>query len=153
MGGIEKRKGNGRVQGVYGAEGYVSLNKSDKDKYQYANAITETNQNPSDGGFGGALPSGATRITEEKYNSSFEVGARAFIGVEVFIMPKVSLGGAFYWGISYEKIGESSITGEGWDAQSNSVKEFTRVYKDDANSSFNADVSTAGGSIDLNFYF
>lgn len=104
--GIEKRRGSTRLQGYYGAMAGIGLGGS-KTTYEYANKVD-----------------GAT--IESKAGSTFGIGARAFVGVEYFVLPKISIGGEFGWGLSISSTGDASTT----------------VY----NTSGNTTTTTAGGS-------
>jgi len=93
--GVEKRKGNTRVQGYYGAEGLVGFG-TEKHTFDYGNTINPQNTNPDRtewiidfqndprevttvtevGGF----------ITEYRQGSTFHIGARAFAGVEIWTL-------------------------------------------------------------------
>jgi hypothetical protein len=44
----------------------------------------------------------AARALKRKTNGRIGVGVRAFIGVEYFVAPKVSIGGEFGWGVGYQ---------------------------------------------------
>ena len=134
-GGIEKRKGKTRLQGYYGGELGLFLSSS-KDKYTYGNKLAvnlapagpNQDQNvavsASDevGGSGNVVPGGPiflgtvnggdARITERKNGSVFSFGIRGFIGAEYFILPKLSLGGEFGWGIGLSSTGKSKTTYE-----------------------------------------
>ncbi|UXX80288.1 hypothetical protein N7E81_04135 [Reichenbachiella carrageenanivorans] len=153
--GAEKRKGTGRVQGVYGADVFFSFASNTKYTYEYGNAITETNQSPTFNapqvGVGGTSPSEGYRITDTKGTSNFGVGAQAFIGVEVFVFPKISLGGMFTWGVSYTSTGTSYVTEEAWDGQSGSVKEYTTTTINGYD--LNAGIGNMNGIVSANFYF
>ncbi len=137
--GIEKRRGSSRLQGIYGVEGALFISTLN-DKFSYGNAL---NANPSgpitvsaDDAmtsliFGSAnnidtMPAiqgvqGAARIAERKQTPAVSLGARAFLGVEYFFLPKMSIGGEFGWGLNlsyagrsettYESIGQSNIQG------------------------------------------
>lgn len=125
--GMEKRKGKTRLQGFYGAEVYVWYSSS-KDKFKYANALTQqnstgttdpdvdptntaytTNWNTEAPGTFTASNTGASinniagvtgyRKLSEKSGGQFGLGVRAFIGAEYFILPKISLAGEFGWGV------------------------------------------------------
>jgi hypothetical protein len=119
-GGLEWRKGNTRLQGFYGGELGIMLGGG-KQTFSYGNALTvnavqgavavsaadEFNGYDADmDGVGGdnitvdnTTQNNAARILVAK-NSSFGLGIRGFIGVEYFIIPKLSLGGEFGWGIA-----------------------------------------------------
>ncbi|WP_258103556.1 hypothetical protein [Marinoscillum sp. MHG1-6] len=154
--GIEKRKGNNRVQGFYGADVFVGYGYGSKYTYNYANDMTTANQTPSSTGWfnpvaGNPTPVNAYRILEAKTQNSYSAGVQGFIGVEVFLFPKVSLGGNFTWGIRYDGNTATSGTWEEWDATANAVEETTIETKN--GSSITAGIDNAGGDVSLNFYF
>lgn len=124
--GIEKRRGKTRLQGFYGADAGIFFS-SVKDKYTYGNALNG-NATPAtavgvvaDDDFSGTLggsnttnavlstgQTGAARALEVKSGSTFSFGVRAFIGAEYFIIPKLSLGGEFGWGVGLSLSGKST---------------------------------------------
>ncbi|MEJ6801770.1 MAG: hypothetical protein QNK77_11385 [Crocinitomicaceae bacterium] len=128
-GGLEWRKGKGRLQGFYGGELGVSIG-SMKDSYTYGNALTSSaatnavNVDAADDFTGGQLPSSLAngtdgignpylgRILEDKSGMSFGLGIRGFIGAEYFVLPKLSIGGEFGWGLVFMSNGASSTTHE-----------------------------------------
>lgn len=134
--GIEKRKGKTRLQGFYGGEVGISLSTK-KDVFEYGNtlAVVSTPPVPNQAqsvdvdaadAFGGALnvvaantvfQSGAgagvdARITERKNPTTFSFGVRGFIGAEYFVLPKLSIGGEFGWGLGLTTTGASETTYE-----------------------------------------
>ena len=138
--GIEKRRGVSRLQGIYGVEAGLYISGT-KDKFAYGNALNASsspqmvvdtkNDAMSSPYFGNAnnidtLPKiqgvqGPARITERKNGVSIAIGVRAFIGAEYFVLPKMSLGGEFGWGLGFsttgrsetklESIGQSNVQG------------------------------------------
>jgi hypothetical protein len=92
--GIEKRRGTTRLQGYYGAMAFVGLGGG-KTSYEYGAGTVDGN------------------ITEEKDGSTFGLGVRAFVGAEYFVLPKISIGGEFGWGLGFSSIGASSTTTQG----------------------------------------
>jgi len=124
--GIEKRKGNTRLQGFYGAElGF--LVSSSTQKFTYGNALTADNAAvpvivTGDDAFVGAGNIGTTtdgqgiardtRLLESKSGVGFSLGLRAFIGAEYFIIPKLSIGGEFGWGLGLSLSGKGSTSAE-----------------------------------------
>lgn len=122
--GIEKRRGKTRLQGFYGGELGLYFS-SLTDKFSYGNALTTTgtavNVSSEDAMthdvFGSAnnidsLVSiyskiGNARITERKNGLTFTFGARAFAGAEYFVLPKLSIGAEFGWGLSFTSYGQS----------------------------------------------
>lgn len=122
--GIEKRKGKTRLQGFYGAE--VGINfSSTRDKFNYGNKLVAATSSSTlqvdvdnDDLFNGSnnlqtintsgSPSG--RVTDRKNGATFSFGVRGFVGVEYFILPKISLGGEFGWGIALSTQGKTKTT-------------------------------------------
>lgn len=126
--GIEKRRGKTRLQGVYGADLGIWFG-STKNKFTYGNALVATSTSTAApvvsvtnaDAFAGAnnvgTPaingiSGSARMTEMKSGATISFGVRAFVGAEYFILPKISIGGEFGWGIGYSMTGKSSTTWE-----------------------------------------
>jgi hypothetical protein len=140
-GGIEKRRGKTRLQGLYGIEGNLFLSFSN-DKFTYGNKLNPSNATPVNVTTGDAMSStslgnaanvdsvpqiqgvlGYARVTTRRSGLTLGIGARAFIGAEYFFAPKVSIGGEFGWGIGfantgrsetvYESIGQSAVSSSG----------------------------------------
>ncbi len=126
-GGIEKRKGKTRLQGFYGGEVGVFVNMS-KEKFEYGNALAATSAastnvsvDPTDDAFAGSgnigTPAingliGSARATEIKHGTVFSFGVRGFIGAEYFVLPKMSIGGEFGWGLGLSSTGKTTTTWE-----------------------------------------
>jgi hypothetical protein len=124
--GIEKRRGTSRLQGIYGIEFGLYIS-STTDKFTYGNALSASTasqvvvDNKNDAMtspyFGSAnnidtVPQiqgvqGSARIVERKNGTTFSIGARAFIGAEYFVLPKISIGGEFGWGLGFSAMGRS----------------------------------------------
>ena len=129
--GIEKRRGNTRLQGIYGIEAgfYIS---SSKDKFTYGNAlnpsqlVAPTVNDISDDAMTSSVLGNANnidtvpnvqntlnnsaRVVNRKNGITLSIGARAFIGAEYFLLPKISLGGEFGWGLGFSMSGRSETT-------------------------------------------
>ena len=129
-GGIEMRKGSGRLVGFYGGELGINVSSS-KETYTYGNALTQTSSasaNNVDVDADDAMGAGTNlttdpfgngaRVTESKSGMQFGLGIRGFIGAEYFVLPKLSLGGEFGWGLAFVSGGTASTTveSEGFDA-------------------------------------
>ncbi len=158
-GGLEMRKGKTRLQGYYGGELGIFFGGS-KEKYTYGNAFSSTNINPTSTTSWTTPPSSGSvsfRSTEVKNGSTLAFGLRGFIGVEYFVLPKISIGGEFGWGISLNSTGEGQVTTEYWDGVSNSLK--TTTTKTGKASTFaldtdnNNSVFGPAATLRLNFYF
>ncbi len=121
--GIEKRRGKTRLQGYYGAEVGFGISTSSQ-KYTYGNTLTPATAAVAVGvstvtttDFGSNnittdTYGNAARVTKWKSGLGFNFGVRAFIGAEYFIMPKISLGGEFGWGLGFNVSGKSKTTTE-----------------------------------------
>ncbi len=177
--GIEKRRGKGRVQGIYGAEAAFGI-MSVSDKFTYGNGITDVNMAPSttewdpyNNGWNWAtlVNPGAswtsvnqgTRTLEDKMGMGFGIMARAFGGVEYFFAPKMSIGGEFGWSIAFVSMGKSKTKTESWDVSSvkeveteNGGKSVFRIDTDNLTNGYSTTtpiLAGPSGSINLFFYF
>jgi hypothetical protein len=101
--GLEKRKGNTRLQGFYGADLGIGFGGGSKTAYAYGNSFDFINNPSQSHGV-----DGATDVIEIKQKGGLMIGLRAFIGAEYFILPKLALGGEFGWGIGLMTTGEAS---------------------------------------------
>ena len=115
--GLEKRRGFGRLQGYYGAEVGIGISTSSI-TYDYGNAMAITGATSTDWGNGNITTDtygNGARKTEEKSGMGFEIGARAFIGCEYFVLPRIAVGGEFGWGLGFQANGTSSESMESTD--------------------------------------
>lgn len=105
--GYEMRRGKGRVQGFYGGQLGVGFNTA-TDKYAWANNITFDNQTPTTTtNFAtGANAATGTRNLTVKHAPLFTFSAEAFVGVEYFFAPKISLAGEFDLGMAFSRRGQ-----------------------------------------------
>ena len=163
--GKEWRRGSTRLQGVYGAELGLGFGSS-KRTIDYGLSGEQMYRNDDD-------PI-AERTTEIKNGSTFMLGARAFLGVEYFILPKISLGAEYGWGLALTTTGESSETIEtttqidgrsDWDLYNDNILDaFDTQYESDdwGTDSETIDGGSSGsfilgnqlrGTIAVNFYF
>ncbi len=128
-GGLEMRRGKTRLQGYYGGELGFYLSNS-KDVFTYGNALSTSTTAPvsvsaADAFTGsnniesnpgqyiqGVAAGQDARILERKNGSTFSFGIRGFIGAEYFILPKISIGGEFGWGIGLSSVGKTETTYE-----------------------------------------
>ena len=93
-GGVEYRRGSTRLQGYYGAMAMVGLGGG-KTSYEYGAGVVDG------------------QTTETKAGSTFGLGVRAFVGAEYFVLPKISIGGEFGWGLGLSSTGASETTVQG----------------------------------------
>lgn len=137
--GIEKRRGQTRVQGYYGGEFFLNYNSGFDTKTKYGNAIQYED-------------TGVIRNTILNSGSIFTIGLRGFAGVEYFIAPKVSIGGEFGYGPSISFKGSNEITYETYDFGNASLVT-TKVSTSPRSSAFSLDTDNFNGIIKLLFYF
>lgn len=137
--GVERRKGQGRIQGIYGLEGLISYASGTNVKYEYGNKLEN-------------LDTGIIRVKKQKASSLFSVGFRAFAGVEYFISPKLSIGAEFGYGPTIGFRGALEQTMEQYDfikAETISdIKSFSPK-----STTFNLDTDNYNGLLKLQFYF
>ncbi|MCS7004758.1 MAG: hypothetical protein NZM38_05470 [Cytophagales bacterium] len=178
-GGLEKRRGKGRLFGIYGGELVLGMS-SLSIEFQYGNPITNdfkdvsTLSNPlaitnasaftSDFGLNNVIapaahpsvfPHGA-RMIEQKGGRGLLVGARAFVGVEYFIFPKISLGGEFGYMLNYQTTFITTQTFEYWNPDINGVSTYKRDIEPigrNYGSRWSAGFENLSGNISMNFYF
>lgn len=126
--GMEKRKGKTRLQGFYGAELGIGLGSS-SEKFEYGNALSasgtivtvnaadEYNATVNNVQTVPALnATGDARLLERKSGMNFDIGVRGFIGAEYFVLPKMSIGGEFGWGLGFTMNGQNT---EKWESIGN----------------------------------
>lgn len=126
-GGLEKRKGTKyKLQGYYGGEASLIVAGSGE-KYKYGNELVNNSVTTSaaDDGvaaystdFGTNIFSSAdhdSRTLSVKNGKTVALAVRGFVGVEYFVLPKMSIGGEFGWGFGYAVTGRSTTTVEGVD--------------------------------------
>jgi hypothetical protein len=150
--GMEKRRGNGRLQGVYGAMAMLSF-ATDKDKYEYGNAYSSTNMAPTRNNFNGNDLGGAW-VIDNKAGTTIGFNAYAFVGAEYFIAPKLSISGEFMWGLGFAKTGEGTLNYEYWGVApaATAAALNTQEVKTAGNGSFGIDTDISA-TLNLNFYF
>lgn len=149
--GLEKRRGSTRFQGFYGAEALI-LFASGGEKYTYGNAFSTSNPTPTMTDFDPTNPNvlnPSSRVTSRKSGATIGIGARAFVGVEYFIMPKLSVGGEFGWGLSIVTQGDGKQEVEYWDGS----KIVTQESKTGGGGQLGFDTDNFGGIIYMMFHF
>lgn len=156
-GGMEMRKGSGRLQGFYGGELGIAFS-STSSTYTYGNAMTTTGATSTDFGTGnlnGDPVYGNGRLLSQSGGGTFGLGIRGFIGAEYFVLPKLSIGGEFGWGIAFTSTGAMTETWESTDGSAIATIE----HEGTKSSSFGIDTDSnntvfgTAGSIRMTFHF
>lgn len=151
--GVEKRRGEGRLQGVFGGETGVLFGNGMKMNYTYMNEITDQNLNPTTTDFSdktninNITSSGRIKTQNNGYNFSYIL--RGFVGMEYYFLPKMSLGVEFAWGMDLSSQKDGIYTEEFWDATNSTVN--TKDYITRGSTSVGFDNTEA--VINFNFYF
>ena len=112
--GYEWRRGKTRLRGIYGADVVLSWTNS-HNHYTYGNSLSENNLTPT---MAAAMPGWNNtygRMTEQRNGATFGFGARAFVGVEYFIAPKICIGTEFGWRGMFEITGKGKTMYERYD--------------------------------------
>jgi hypothetical protein len=104
-GGIEKRRGNTRIQGFYGGELMFMFGNfgNDNQENTYGLALSDS-----------ATAGGATRNLKTTAGKTFGINLRGFVGVEWFVAPKVSIAAEYGWGLTMSSTGDGETTTERW---------------------------------------
>ncbi|MGB0886987.1 MAG: hypothetical protein ACPGSL_02590 [Vicingaceae bacterium] len=147
--GLEKRRGNTRIQGYYGGEVFFGMLGGGTTKTDDGSVLND-NYN------GGFTTEGTARTTEVKNGNTMLVGLQGFIGVEWFFAPKVSLGAEYTWGLSFRNNGESETTKEYWGTTFGSTADDSLIEFTDATNGANGSFSLDTGHnamLNLQFHF
>lgn len=150
-GGVEFRKGEGRLIGVYGGEASV-LYGTASTNYDYGNPLSEGNQSPTTTpGLSQVNGGRFERLAEEENNKQLGFGLNGFAGIEYFIAPKISVGAEFTLGVDFIKDYREQDIYEYWDSNTGSVETRRSVFEGGNNLAVLT--GNYGGSINLMFYF
>ena len=153
-GGIEKRRGNGRIQGVYGGQAMISLSGSST-AYTYGNDFSDDYATSStDWGTGNII--GGERVLEDKPGGTFGLSLGGFIGVEIFVFPKVSIAAEYAWGMAMSSTGDGTMKTEEWGLTNTSATANSKIeheYATGGNSGFGIDTDNNGGQLSIMFHF
>ena len=148
--GYEMRRGYRRLQGFYGVEAGIGINKSDV-LYKYGNVMTVANATPTTWDFdANAAVNPASRVLERRGGFGYEAGVGGFVGVEYFFAPKMSIGGELGVSISgaNNPIGKQKYQL----VEGGAVKEHENRVGQAGNANFHFKTNV-GGSLFLMFHF
>lgn len=150
--GAEYRKGNKRVQGVFGA-GVLFAFQTEKYSFDWGNEMTTINQAPSVGFDNVYHPTTNYRLVEQfEDNANFYTGITGSVGVEWFVAPKISLGAEVNL-TAYYLFGSQSYTkSEGYNPAMDKIEERTDLTAP-GDRGFYLGTESLGGSLNMTFYF
>lgn len=137
--GKQRTIGKGRLRGNYGGEASIMFG-TQKNTYDYGQALSDSNDV-------------GPRPLEIKQGTKFGIGVRAFVSVEYFFAPKISVSAQYGWGIALTSTGKGKDKYEDLDTSGSSSVVVTKTVETGKSSFFGADVDNNGGSINLTFYF
>jgi hypothetical protein len=140
--GIQKNRGKGRLQGIYGAQIAIMFGGGSKTTNTFLHVIDSTS----------AANLGSTRVDEVKGGSTFGLGLNAFVGGEYFVGAKMSVGAEYGWGLMMNSMGESETTTSTWDTSVTPAHVKTETTKGGKASAFSLDVMDAT-QLFLKIYF
>ena len=161
--GIEFRKGKNRIQGYLGADLVFGLEKQ-RYQFSYGNILTDVNQIPTrtnynnaPGGFPGApnianVTYWTRTYATESYMSNILAGVAGRVGVEYFIVPKLSFGGevSLLIGERFQKLAYTKS--EGYNPTTAQVETHTELMRP-ASRQFHIGTEDLGGKLFMIFYF
>jgi hypothetical protein len=130
-GGYEMRRGDGRIQGVYGGDlffGHARSSSTAVYGYAYNDDAFEL----------GVITDGSSRVLNSKSGATVSFGLRGFLGLEYFIIPKMSVRAEYGLGFTRSKTNRGTIEEQTW-----------TVTDDEGSSSIDSDTtgSTTGAFI------
>ena len=155
-GGLEMRRGGGRLWGVYGAGAVLGVAGAKSDTtYGY-----EFNQDAFDLG---VIRDGQERTTKTEYGRTTTIGLRGFGGIEYFVANRISLGAEYGLALARQKTKRGTVSTERWDVDAdgngsrstfdNKAGGESGVFVMGVDNGTNASYLSSNGSIMLNFYF
>jgi len=150
--GSEYRRGNRRVQGVFGMGVLFAYQKHTR-SFDWGNEMTSINQQPSVAFNEGQYYYMGYRMLKDYSNGSdFYTGITGSVGIEWFVGPKISLGAevnlvAYYlWGSQTYK------ETEGYNTSTQKVERKTDLLSP-GDRGFYCGTESLGGSLNMTFYF
>ena len=150
--GAEYRHGNKRVVGVFGGDLLVGY-YGGSIKNSYGNKMNEYNQKPTTNQpYFNTPTSDNARALFQRNSGAFSIGAQVSAGLEVFVAPKIALGGQI--NLSYVFMYNNKIyrEAEGFNELSGKVEKITDIQSP-AGWSHKFNTNNLGGALYMIFYF
>ena len=152
--GHEYRRGHNRLQGIYGYEGMLILGNGGTNtsrEYEFAYTDIEDYTLMEDEPFAGEDNEYEDAFfNSHKNGMSIGLEARAFIGVEYFFAPKMSVGAEFGWGFLFNMSGRDAHTYTEQDDDDNWVE---TEYLGNSDNSFELAVDNMDAALSISFHF
>jgi hypothetical protein len=153
--GYEFRRGKSRLRGVYGGEAVLSWSNNHS-HYTYGNNLGLANLTPTQAGAMPGWDATHGRTTQIRNGATFGAGVRAFVGVEFFFAPKMSVGTEFGWSASMSKSGKQIRDYERFDPFADNGAGAIVTHREETSLggiSFNTGIDNFNSQIYFNFYF
>ncbi len=148
--GIEKRRGKGRLQGIYGGQFLFGMN-TNKETYKYGNVMDGNNIAPTSTDWTtGNVGQVTKRYVSNKQAPQFGFNLQGFVGVEYFFAPKFSVSGEVAYGVFFASQGEGLIEQEEMPNTGTASVIGNIITGKESHFGFDTQVSAA---LNLNFYF
>ena len=148
--GAEYRKGSNRIQGVFGMGILLGCYSQNID-YDFANAVTPLNNNPTSASWVRNCKNGY-RIVNEKTKANLFYGITGSAGVEWFVAPKVSLGAEVNLSLYHINGGQLYTQSEGYNNVTQQLVERTDLTSP-GDDKLRFGTENLGGSLYMAFYF
>lgn len=150
--GYEMRRGKRRLQGFFGGD-FIVGTTSETESYIWGNNFATNNITPtSTTNFNtGASSQVASRTLSTNTGLGLNLGLRAFVGVEYFVAPSISLGFELGWGVLYTQTFTNETVSEMFSVESNQV--ISETIETSGNATVSANINNFNGAITMLFYF
>ncbi len=154
-GGMEMRRGSGRLQGFYGAELLFSMSSS-KSTYTYGNAYSATGTPAITSQSHGT--DGAVDMIDTKSGTTIGLAIRGFVGCEYFLAPKISVGAEYGWGLGLASTGTGVTNMQQLNSSGNGFETVTTETAGNSAFGIGTDINggndlLSGGSLYATFHF
>jgi len=150
--GAEYRLGNKRIVGIFGGDLLFGFHNGSI-KNSFGNKMTENNQCPTTNQPYYPTPTTYySRTLFQKNSGAISIGAQVTAGIEVFVAPKIALGGQINLAYVFTYNNQTYRDSEGFNILSGKVEEKTDIQTP-AGWAHKFNTNNLGGSLYLIFYF
>jgi hypothetical protein len=151
--GAEYRLGKRRVVGIFGGDLLIGYYEGTV-KTKYGNEMSEENPIPTtyDYNYFFTSISDNSRALVHKNGGAISAGLQLTTGIEVFVAPKIALGGQVNLSYIFTYNKQDIITAEGFNEETGSVKKVNVTYSPKG-WSHNFSTNNVGASLYMMFYF
>lgn len=153
--GYEMRRG-GRLQGFFGGDLVVTTGKTNNRTYNFGNAMGTTNASPTSTtwnptGTVNAEGNRSSRPVFTEGQTTFGIGLRPFVGMEFYVIPKLSVGLEFGYNVMYNTASDFTVRTERIESGSGNL--IKTDVKNAGSRRFTGGTDNLNGAIFMMFYF